>query len=309
MDEPTALRIKDELVDAGGEAVRAGMYSSDRPNRLYHFTDCQGLVGILTSRCLWASLATGLNDDSEVRYGLERAELFLRANRTEGIDPDFLQKVVHYLEPRNTFTGRTIELEAYVISFCARMDRSVHWLHYGKSGTGCAIGFDTGGLIRPPSELTPVIYDETQQDQFIGSIVEKVWAVVQRYELDAKDTDIKKVLYETAADSAAAHIRLGAPMLKNSAFQSEEEWRLIIRDLRIDGLEPENGIRMEIKFRVCGGRVVPYWEYSLNEVPIADLVLGASFPMPAEDPAIAILLRKSAEGRPAVVRSAVPIRP
>jgi hypothetical protein len=36
---------------------------------------------------------------------------------------------------------------AYVISFCSRTDRSVHWLHYGRQGTGFALGFDVSRLI------------------------------------------------------------------------------------------------------------------------------------------------------------------
>jgi hypothetical protein len=309
VDEHTALQVKDELVDAGGDAVRAGVNPSDLPDRLYHFTDCQGLVGILTSRCLWASLATALNDESEVRYGLGRAERFLRAGSAGGINPDFLSEVADYLEPRKTLTGVSIEAEAYVISFCARMDSSVHWLHYGKSGTGCAIGFDTGGLIRPPFDLAPVIYDENEQYQLINSIVEKVWSVVRRYELDEKSSNVEKMLYDIAAHSVAAHIRAVGPRLKNPAFQNEDEWRLITHDLRIDGIEPKDGIRMENKFRASGGRIVPYMEYSLDGVRITDLVLGASFPMPPEDPAFAILFRKAAKGNPAVVRSVVPIRP
>jgi hypothetical protein len=63
VDETTALRIKDEVVNAGFQAVRAGMAGADKPDRLYHFTEGAGLIGILTSRCLWASLATGVNDN------------------------------------------------------------------------------------------------------------------------------------------------------------------------------------------------------------------------------------------------------
>lgn len=47
--------------------------TDSRPERLYHFTDCAGLIGIFEKRTLWASLATSLNDPSEVRYGLDLA--------------------------------------------------------------------------------------------------------------------------------------------------------------------------------------------------------------------------------------------
>ena len=44
-------------------------YSENLPEHLFHFTDCQGLIGILRSRSLRASLATSLNDRSEIEYG------------------------------------------------------------------------------------------------------------------------------------------------------------------------------------------------------------------------------------------------
>jgi hypothetical protein len=50
---------------------------------LFHFTDCDGLVGILTSKALRASLATSLNDASETIYALSR----LRTNLEAGSIP------------------------------------------------------------------------------------------------------------------------------------------------------------------------------------------------------------------------------
>jgi hypothetical protein len=310
VDLTTAQQIKDELFEAGFQAVRAGMDCADKPDRLYHFTECQGLIGILTSRCLWASLATGLNDNLEVQYGLLRAERLLRAGRPGGIDPAFLTRVAYYLNSKNTSIDRLVEFDAYVISFCAREDLSVHWLHYGKSGTGCAIRFDTERLIHPPFDLTQIIYDETRQDQFIEAIIEKKWSIVRRYKLDTQDSRGNKILYEIAADSAAKCIRAGSPMLKSPAFTSEEEWRLITYDVRVDGLEQKVGTPLATKFRAATGRVVPYCEYSFDEIPITDVVIGASFPMAEEDPALVILFRNTVKGRPVnVVRSVVPIRP
>lgn len=310
MDETTAPRIINELVDAGFQAVRAGMDCADKPDPIYHFTDCQGLIDILTSHCLWASLATGLNDTLEVRYGLLRAERLLRAGRPDGIDPTFLSKVVHYLDPQNTIKDRRIEFNAYISSFCVREDSSVLWLHYGKSGTGCAIGFDTGKLIRPPFELAQVIYDEARQDQLIESIVEKVWSIVRRYELDGQDSPNNKYLYEVAAHSAAAIIRMGTSVLKSPVFTNEEEWRLITYNIRVDGCEPKGLIPLETKFREVAGRVVPYCEYPLEEAPFTEVFIGYSFPMAVDDPALETLFKNTVKGCPVkVVRSTVSMRP
>jgi hypothetical protein len=310
VDEATAQRIKDELIEAGFQAIGACVDCADRPDRLYHFTECQGLIDILTSGCLWASLATGLNDNLEVQYGLLRAERLLQAGRPDGIDPLFLKRVAYYLNPKNTITDSVVEIDAYVISFCARMDRSVHWLHYGKSGTGCAIGFSTEKLIHPMFALTQIIYDEARQDQFIESIIETEWSTMRRYKLDEEDSPVNKFLCEIAADCAAKCIRTGAAMLKSSAFENEEEWRMIRYDLRGAGLEQHMKEKLTVNFRATAGRVVPYCKYSLDEAPITDVIIGASFPMAEEDPALAILFRNTIKGCPVkVVRSSVTIRP
>ena len=65
LDAATALR------DKVGVALTAA--PTDRPQPLYHFTDCAGLVSILTSGTLRASLAVSVNDPSEVQYGITRA--------------------------------------------------------------------------------------------------------------------------------------------------------------------------------------------------------------------------------------------
>lgn len=309
MDEPTALRIKDELVDAGGEAVRRGMRRPTVPDRLYHFTDCNGLVKILQSRSLWASLATGLSDDSEVRYGVERATAFLLAGEPGGVAPEFLRRIAHFLDPEHTFTKTPIEFDAYIISFCASADRSVHWLHYGRAGTGCAIAFETHGLVHKPFELAPVVYDEVCQNRLIASVVEAVWQCVRKHGIEKPDSNVSRTLFDVAAHSVAAHIWMLAPTLKNLAFANEEEWRLITYDPR-HGVTPAGAVPLPVRFRVVGGRVIPYVELPVDPLLVAQIVLGASVPMRLEEPALAILLRETVGGRSVeVVRSTVPVRP
>ena len=54
------------------------------PKTLFHFTDCGGLIGILKERCLRASLASALNDTSEVAYGIEMAKRIAGARSAGG---------------------------------------------------------------------------------------------------------------------------------------------------------------------------------------------------------------------------------
>jgi hypothetical protein len=53
------------------------------PEKLFHLTDTDGLLGILKGRALWSSLATSLNDCMEVRHALNEAEDVLRRRLKE----------------------------------------------------------------------------------------------------------------------------------------------------------------------------------------------------------------------------------
>jgi hypothetical protein len=48
------------------------------PPRLFHFTDCDGAIGILRTKRLWASLATTLNDSSEIQYAVDRSHALVQ---------------------------------------------------------------------------------------------------------------------------------------------------------------------------------------------------------------------------------------
>ena len=128
------------------------------PPALFHFTDCDGLIGILRTKTLRASLATSLNDASETRYAIER----LRSCIVTGSSPNkYLQSDVlrDFLDGRKLSGVPARDSRAYVVSFCATRE-AIHWLHYGRSGTGVALKFD-GHALREVEhfKLCPIIYD------------------------------------------------------------------------------------------------------------------------------------------------------
>jgi hypothetical protein len=308
MDERTAEKIKNDIVEAGGRAVRDALGAAPQPARLYHFTECEGLVRILQTRSLHASLATGLSDDSEVRHGVARAKQLLHEGPSD-VGRAFRARVAHFLDPANAFTDNPIEFQAYVISFCSRTDRSVHWLHYGRQGTGCALGFATSDLAHESFELVQVVYDEAQQDRILSSIVQSAWKPMAEHGLDEPSAPIEHALYDSAARAVASHIRTAAPALKNRAFADEEEWRLITYDLPPPG-RGKAGVRLPKKFRVMAGRIVPHVDLVFETLPLKEIVLGAHVPMEVDDPALGILLHEAGIGGAVeVTRSPVPLRP
>jgi hypothetical protein len=142
-------RAAASLIERVGK--QAASSTDARPERLYHFTDCEGLIGIFEKRTVWASLATSLNDPSEVRYGLDLAcDLFRKGQITAThFSLDGMEKLV---------AARADESRAYIVSFCGNLNLAGQWLHYGRSGSGVAVGFYPERLTKPPYDLFHIVY-------------------------------------------------------------------------------------------------------------------------------------------------------
>jgi hypothetical protein len=77
----SGLAAINEALDIAHPLLVERWNPEDRPAALYHYTDISGLIGIVTTRKLWASLAMALNDPSEGLYGVKRARALLGSIR------------------------------------------------------------------------------------------------------------------------------------------------------------------------------------------------------------------------------------
>jgi hypothetical protein len=67
---PESAAAVKALIETPFQVISERANPTDRPERLHHFTDASGTTGILSSKSLWASLATALNDATEVIYAV-----------------------------------------------------------------------------------------------------------------------------------------------------------------------------------------------------------------------------------------------
>jgi hypothetical protein len=304
-------QFRRELVDATDKMsadVEQFFQTTRHPDKLpsviYHFTDCDGVIGILSQRTLRGSLATSLSDTSETRYAISR--LRERVQSGEGRLTHLPKEVVtNFLDSNPTKKGLTRDVRAYVVSFCAA-DAAAHWLHYGRSGTGVAIGFDAAKLAVDPFELYPVIYDPERQDELLSWLLRRVDSFVGQFV--GRSGRIGRFVIDAGAFLLLNYLRLFAPHVKDPAFQAENEWRLISTEQRVEDNPPNQ--TETTKFRSVSGRVVPYKEIEFREgLPITELVLGASCPMRCDEQALAVLMENTLGRTYPVRRSAVSVRP
>lgn len=288
------------LIARAGASLTAAEAATDRPDRLYHFTDCTGLVEILRTKTLWASLATCLNDRSEVTYGVALACALFKS-RTVTAEHFSLDNMKDLLDERS-------ESRAYITSFCASTATALHWLHYGHSGSGIAVGFYSEAIQKRPFYLCPVVYKEERQVSLIRSIVETIDQSLEEFLPILTDARERARLIDVASETAADHLWMAAPRMKHVAFEAEQEWRLIAYDPKGPGVPHEQGTSGDTFFRSIAGRVVPYKKLTFDALPAFEVVLGSSCPMTQDELAILVLMEECLGGRLTVLQSTVPIR-
>ncbi len=291
-----------EFTQLVGEAFRDSEDAARPPETLFHFTDCDGLIGILESRTLWASLANALNDKSELQYGRDLIETLLEAGKL----PIVALPLVKLNEALERQSWRV-----FVFSFCARIDTALQWLHYGRSGSGVAMGFRSALLNQPGYRLYPVEYERRRQVRLLVDAVSSADRALAAASIHLSKGDEREFLAELALDTLATQIWLLLPRMKDRSFAAEQEWRLVASVPIGTGVPVSNLPWGPTRFRSRGGRIVPYKELKFEVLPVVEIIEGASAQTRQEPMALKVLLESTLANSDEVrvTVSPVPVRP
>ena len=230
---------------------------------LYHYTDLNGLIGIVEKHDLWMTHSRYSNDDEEMTHGLSVVKGALESAKAAGVhDPVYLQ----------TLTALTSEPEGvYICCFCEKDNLLSQWRGYAANGTGVSMQFapkafadvagpdNRHGLLR----FWKVFYNPGTQRDIINT-------AIAHYAPAANPGQALDTLARKAADA----IRFFIPTFKNADFQEENEWRMVFT--------PSPSTHIRPHFRVSRNMLVPY--YSLRELifpglpllPIRQVTVGPS---------------------------------
>lgn len=279
---------------------------SDLNEPLYHFTDENGLYGILRTKSLWASLTTALDDTSEIAFALSRARRILESHEL-GCDTSFLDEVVALLDLKESQTIRTLGMKTYVVSFRTHTDERAHWAKYGHDGKGFALAFALKPLVIPGVLAIPVIYNSVEQDTLLRDFIEanaKVFADISKQ----CPREESWALRQRAIQFTALGLWVLSPLIKDPRFEEEREWRLIVTDLeRVDVTYPK-GLSREVQVRRSNDRGIPYKVLQYDALPIIGLELGVFATVEENDATLRHLLRQATLGREVpITRSHVPV--
>ncbi len=267
------------------------------PRVLYHYTNNNGLLGILSSKEFWSTNCRFMNDYSEMDHGFIIAKQVIEdeiSNNSNNIIKEFLKKFLQmFLRPA------WYAFDVYVTSFSENGDLLSQWRGYGESGNGYSIGFNGKSLnnLNENVILSKVIYNLDMQQTMLKEIITNVSNLYL-----SKLDDINENNRERFSDECMillAELLIGKVYsLKNPTFSEEKEWRLIHLSSKIIVKDKDEIIEnpySEVGFREGSGYLIPYKQVKLTDkklIDIEEIILGPSINFELKRMSIDLLLKK-----------------
>lgn len=238
--------------------------------KIYHYTDLNGLKGIIESNSLWATNFRFLNDAAELEHG---TALFVNALNylTDELGQDNIElmreKILEY-KTRQSW-------HQYNISFCEAPDLLSQWRGYG-SAQGVCIEFDSDELLESLNfrGLFPVygsvFYTKTKETLKIREEILRFMAD-ERLISKSRKSNLWKIL------STAELVSQLPPMFKDESFSEEREFRIVLQSSHRD---------RNVEFRVNAYGLIPFIKIHAHEdgvckgrLPVRSVMVG-----PCRDP-------------------------
>lgn len=251
----------------------------DRPSApLYHYTTTDGLLGILSTKKIWAAHFSQLNDRQELEAGSAIIHDVATTLSTDSAVPP----------PQRAFFDAFVDFHAkhtipetadiFVASFSQEGNLLSQWRAYAGGGGGYSIGLQPEYSDEDHPEaplavgLLKCTYDENAFRTRVRHDFLAVSEALQRYvTAHAQDeADLNKFV-KSGVLNLMAHTGTLVPRFKDPSFAEEREWRVIAM--------PRLALRSElVKFRTAPRGVVPFMEIPLcddaDPLPLAKVILG-----------------------------------
>lgn len=256
-------------------AKLAGIYPvHPYPERLYHYTSAQGLVGILKSHVLWATDSRCLNDTQEFKLGLKIAlDILAGHNQFQ-----FLRKVID--DVISSWTPQVAGV--FVICFCRDRDLLSQWRAFGSDGRGYCLGFDMQGMMTGAAggshmlalegSIGKLIYERATAEDLFREMLEGLWPVLEpkvlRWSALPAERKKQERQIEVTVEQLCQAITLLSGFIKDRSFREEQEVRALIVRKFDDTVETAEGAsRPVVNARLNPkGMLVPYVETPFRRV-------------------------------------------
>lgn len=237
-------------------------HNQDSQLILYHYTNGDGLKGIIENRSIWCTYINALNDPYEFQYGKklieERIDFYIENEEDKNI--------IDALKEIRTFPAVVENThKIFIASFCQNDNLLSQWRGYAERGVGYNLGFLFDSNTKYcynkdepdrelPINLRKVIYKKDVQIKIIDDyIIDLIGGLKQSSSVTSK--------FSMAPISILTSNLLIDMMLsmKNEKFVEENEWRLLRMIL-------DNEVPKKSNFRLLYNEFIPYIETNIFNI-------------------------------------------
>ena len=238
---------------------------ANRPRHLYHYTDAQGLLGMLKTKRIWATNSRFMNDPTEIEYAA-RVIRETALEFAEDYPPALFRSVRQGIS--NVLETYEKDNDEYIACFCEDGDLLSQWRGYGAAGGGYSLGFEARylgateyqDLKAPEPVLRKVVYDYKKQKSLVRRFVR---LVLDHQRLLGRRSNRKSIEIDYEDEAWNIFNWFVSECLncfKDPAYAEEREWRMIQygRNMAAEKFVTTN-------FRASRNRIVEYVEIDISK--------------------------------------------
>ncbi len=279
-------------MDQWWETVRAelaAIISESPPRIIYHYTDIDGLLGMILTGKIWATHVSRLNDSSEYHHGISIVPDCVR-NSMPTLSKPLVEKLLSEFK----------RVETYVASYSTKHDLLSQWRSYSGGKVGYCLGLATNGIATLDGStplLEPVIYKDSLAQQVISKMVNRV----DEYLQSNKFGDVEVGFLLGMVGGTLANL---ACMIKHPKFEEENEYRQFYRP-------GATSLQLEQNFRNGRFGLTPYVEVPFIEegrLPLRSVTIGPCQDADLEIYIVKTLLEKHSYLNVEILVSEIPLR-
>ncbi|WP_298303131.1 DUF2971 domain-containing protein [Flavobacterium sp.] len=241
------------------------------PNKLYHYTNLNGLIGIIENSEIWLSNMYFLNDKNEFELGLRFVIEQLEAYKGgfSVLKPtkyfiEALEKAIDFIKEKDS---------PYILSMTTNNDLLSQWRGYTNNGVGVNIGFSNNFFEENKLKVYKCIYEVEKQKEIVNHILtQSIFMFIgiadsQGIFKDSEKIELSK--YDNAVSIAGKYFIdrtiFFCSLIKDKSFVEEDEWRLLLFD-----------DKSEINFLNKGNYFKPYKKIKIDNLndTINEVMMG-----------------------------------
>lgn len=248
------------------EPIRQSLYSASPTGLLYHYTGYQALLGIAKSAQLWGSDIHYFNDSSELRHAVRVFGVALTTVTAGSSYPtDLVEQLRTWIDMRLA-DGHGL----FVVCFTEAGNLLSQWRGYTPLGNGISLGFDPCHLVACAAvqgfQLGRCVYSKDQQQAIGCKVVEGLLNFAHAAGPKGEHEAHPSQSYYASFNALELDLLSIAALLKNPAFEEEQEWRAV-------SAVQSNYAEDPAQYRVGRNMLIPYKPFGIRQSPDAPMRL------------------------------------